>query len=54
MIDPSQNPPRRFDILPLVLLVAMAALFVAAWWLFPLLQHYVYWQDCAASGRTNC
>ena len=54
MTEPPPNPPRRLDLLPIAVLLAIAALLLALWLLFPMLQNYVFWQDCTASGRTNC
>ena len=33
---------------------ALPALALLGWWLFPVLQGYVAFQDCAGSGRTDC
>ncbi len=40
--------------LPVLALVALVGLAVLGWWLFPVLQGYVAYQDCTASGRTDC
>ena len=40
--------------LPALALAALVGLAVLGWWLFPVLQGYVAFQDCAASGRTDC
>jgi len=40
--------------LPALVLAALLAVALLGWWLFPVLQRYVAFQDCAASGRTDC
>ncbi len=40
--------------LPVLALLAMVGLALLAWKLFPVLQNYVAFQDCTASGRTDC
>ena len=40
--------------LPVLALAALVGLAVLGWWLFPMLQNYVAYQDCTASGRTDC
>ncbi len=45
---------RRFDVLPVLVLVGVVLLMLLGWWLYPKLQHYMSQQDCIATGRTNC
>lgn len=40
--------------LPVLALLAMVGVALLAWKLFPVLQGYVAFQDCTASGRTDC
>ncbi len=40
--------------LPALALAVLLGLALLGWWLFPVLQGYVAFQDCAASGRTDC
>ena len=35
-------------------LLLVALLLVGGWLLFPRLHQEMMWQDCVASGRTNC
>lgn len=51
--NPSADGPKR-DLLPVILLVVVAAVLIAGWLLFPTIQAFVFMQDCTASGRTNC
>jgi len=46
--------PRRWDVLPVAVLVGLVLLMLLGWWLYPKLQHYMAEQDCIATGRTNC
>ena len=41
-------------VLPALALAALVGVALLGWWLFPLLQGYVAFQDCAGSGRTDC
>ncbi len=45
---------RRWDVLPVLVLVGLVVLMLLGWWLYPKLQHYISEQDCVATGRTNC
>jgi hypothetical protein len=45
---------RRWDIVPLLALLLVLLLLVGGWLLFPRLHAEMMWQDCVASGRTNC
>lgn len=40
--------------LPTLVLAGLVGLALLAWWLFPHFQAYVAFQDCTASGRTDC
>ncbi len=51
--DPQRVPPGR-DLVGIFVLIAAVILFIAAYWLFPLVQHWLSNQDCIASGRVNC
>ncbi len=45
---------RRLDVVGIVALLAVAMLLVGGWLLFPRFHQEMMWQDCVASGRTNC
>ena len=45
---------RSRDLLPVFVLAAILLVALAGWWLFPLVQHAVSYQDCIASGQNNC
>ncbi len=45
---------RRWDLVPMLVLVGLVLLMLLGWWLYPKLQHYLSEQDCIATGRTNC
>lgn len=49
-----EKDTQRWDVLPVVVLVALVLLMLLGWWLYPKLQHYMSQQDCIATGRTNC
>lgn len=49
-----KRPPPRWDFVGIVTLLVVAALLVGGWMLFPRLHQEMMWQDCVASGRTNC
>ena len=51
---PDERPRRRWDIVGIVTLLALLLLLVGGWLLFPRLHSEMMWQDCVASGRTNC
>jgi hypothetical protein len=51
MTDPN---PRRPDLLPIIILIAIVAVVVGGLWLFPYLQSAVEHQDCVAVGRADC
>jgi hypothetical protein len=44
----------RWDVLPVLVLAGLVALFVAGWFLYPTFQRFLSAQDCIATGRTNC
>jgi FtsZ-interacting cell division protein ZipA len=46
--------PRRPDVLPILILVAIVGLILVGLWLFPRLQAALSFQDCVATGRANC
>ena len=50
--DPSRKP--GFDLIPVLILAGVAVLALLAWRVFPLLEHWFAYQDCVATGRTNC
>jgi hypothetical protein len=45
---------RRFDYFGLLALLAVLMVLAGGWLLFPRLHSEMMWQDCVASGRTNC
>jgi hypothetical protein len=45
---------RLLRALPALVLAALLGAALLGWWLFPALQRTVAFQDCAASGRTDC
>lgn len=45
---------RRFDLVPVIVLVAILGLIGLAVWLFPYALDYVHRQDCIAVGRVDC
>jgi hypothetical protein len=49
-----EDSGRRWDVLPVLVLVGLVLLMLFGWWLYPKLQHYMSQQDCIATGRTNC
>lgn len=49
-----EDNPRRWDLLPVLVLAAVVAAMLLGVWLYPKLQHYLSQQDCIATGRTNC
>jgi hypothetical protein len=49
-----QRRRRRWDYVGLLALLLVLLLLVAGWLLFPRLHREMMWQDCVASGRTNC
>ena len=51
---PDERPPRRIDVVGLLVLALVVLLLVGGWLLFPRLHREMMWQDCVASGRTNC
>ncbi len=40
--------------LPALVLLALVALLLAGWWLFPRFSAYMMRQNCVASGHVNC
>jgi hypothetical protein len=51
MTDPNR---RRPDLLPIIVLLAIVGVAVAALWLFPYHQSVVQHQNCVAVGRDDC
>jgi hypothetical protein len=49
-----EDDTRRFDVVPVLVLVMVAAVALLGWWLYPKVQHYMAQQDCIAVGHTNC
>ena len=49
--EAGQRAPRW---LPAAVLLALAALLLGSWLLFPRLAAYMHRQDCIASGHVNC
>ncbi|ASV62514.1 Hypothetical protein GbCGDNIH6_0728 [Granulibacter bethesdensis] len=45
---------RGRDWMPVLVLLGLVCLAVAGWRLFPRLQAFIMFQDCAAAGRINC
>jgi hypothetical protein len=41
-------------LLPVLVLAAFVGLCLLGWWLFPVVQGWIAYQDCVALGRTNC
>ena len=39
---------------PALVLLALAALLLGGWWLFPRFSAYMARQDCVASGHVTC
>ena len=50
MPEPS-SPSRLFPVITLVVIILLG---LAAWQLFPVVQGFISRQDCVATGRTNC
>jgi hypothetical protein len=51
---PDEQNDKPSNLVPLLILAAVALLCLAGWWLFPVIQRVVALQDCIATGRTNC
>lgn len=51
MPDPNR---RRFDLLPVIVLVAILGAIGLGVWLFPSALDYIHRQDCIAVGRVDC
>ncbi len=43
-----------FDIVGIAALAAVLLVLLGGWLAFPRFQQAMAWQDCVASGRTNC
>ena len=52
MDEEAGHPSSRW--LPALVLLALAALLLGGWLLFPRLSAYMHRQDCIASGHVNC
>jgi uncharacterized iron-regulated membrane protein len=51
---PDERPKHRWDFVGILALLLVLLLLVGGWLLFPRLHNEMMWQDCVASGRTNC
>ncbi len=51
---PDNGNDKASRLVPVLVLVGVVLLCVVGWWLFPRIQGVVTYQDCIASGRTNC
>jgi hypothetical protein len=49
-----EREPRRWDVVPVLVLAAIVGLMVLGWLAYPALQRALSTQDCIATGRTNC
>lgn len=54
MTVPSPAQTRLQRALPALALAVLFGLAALGWLLFPVVQGYVAFQDCAGSGRTDC
>ncbi len=55
MATPDRDRTQRSaNLFAIITLIAVLAIALGGWWLFPKLQAYLAFQDCVASGRTNC
>ncbi len=52
--DGDQDSDARGRALPVAAFVIVVVLLVGGFLLFPVLQRYIGFQDCVASGRTDC
>jgi hypothetical protein len=52
MAPPPSAAPSR--LLPIAVLAALVLLMLGGWLLFPRFQAWMAFQDCVATGRTNC
>jgi hypothetical protein len=41
-------------LMPAIVLAGLVILMLGAWWVFPRFQAWMAFQDCVATGRTNC
>jgi hypothetical protein len=51
MTEPNRRP---FDLLPVIVLLAILGVVGAGFWLFPYVQAIIQHQDCIAVGRVDC
>jgi hypothetical protein len=51
---PENGNDKVSRLVPVLVLAGVVLLCVVGWWLFPRIQGVVTYQDCVASGRTNC
>jgi len=49
-----ERPRRRRDYVGILTLLLVVLVLLGGWLLFPRLHSEMMWQDCVASGRTNC
>lgn len=50
----TEPTPRRFDLLPIVILLAIVGIVCVGFWLFPYIQSMVEHSNCVGIGRTDC
>ncbi len=51
---PAPPPPKLPDFTPFIVLAAVLGLLLLGLYLFPLFKTMMVYQDCVASGRTDC
>ncbi len=45
---------RRFDFVPVIVLLGLVGVICAGYWLFPYVQKIIQREDCVAVGRNDC
>ncbi len=48
------QPTTLSRLVPAIVLAVVVLLGLAAWWVFPRAQAWMAFQQCVATGRTNC